>query len=532
MVLLDEKRRTAEITDVNEVRAPRDKVFLVLVFVSIAVSIAAFAYFYAHAQTLMYKDAVSHLEIARRIVDSPSPGLTQVGGVWPPLTHLLSIILVWWDWAYFSGFAMTFWSMLAFVLTAGLLYKSTFFLTGSRTAGVVAGTVFMINPNVLYMQSTPMTELPLFAAMVGMAYGTQRWIQTDKWSYVLAAGLSAVAGSLIRYEAWVYLAVMFVIFGLAAWHKRYGPQKAEGLFWTAIYASSLGILFWMAYNQVVFHSFLNFWNGEYAKPSLWVGEAEKSVGNLPVAFKTYFYAVQDNLLLVGMVLAALGLIAMIVKERLSLRSLPSLGLMALFPFFVVALYTGQRPLHVLQIGGTDLYNVRFGLLMVLPEALMIGYLVSVLSGFKLRYARLGLAGALTLGLLATVTVPGFMAPTSKIVTLKEPLEFAKTSSFEQSDGVSTYLASHYTGGKILMESFGNELVLFRANIGLGDNVYEGSYKMWEPALDNPSDHQIKWIVMRHTSQPDLVYTDLHDSPELDSYTKVFSNDSYDVYEEK
>ena len=45
------------------------------------------------------------------------------------------------------------------------------------------------------------------------------------------------------------------------------------------------------------------------------------------------------------------------------------------PFYVYALYAGQRPLHVMQIKG-NLYNVRFGLLMVLPIAIFLGYLVT------------------------------------------------------------------------------------------------------------------------------------------------------------
>ena len=54
-------------------------------------SIAAFAYFYGRDTILAYSDAVSHLEIARRVIDSRTPGLLQLGTVWLPLPHVLMI---------------------------------------------------------------------------------------------------------------------------------------------------------------------------------------------------------------------------------------------------------------------------------------------------------------------------------------------------------------------------------------------------------------------------------------------------------
>ena len=43
---------------------------------------------------LYYGDADAHLKIARRIVDSQTPGYEQIGTVWLPLLHLLMLPLV------------------------------------------------------------------------------------------------------------------------------------------------------------------------------------------------------------------------------------------------------------------------------------------------------------------------------------------------------------------------------------------------------------------------------------------------------
>src|SRR5712664_3146821 len=46
--------------------------------------------------TLYYGDAEAHLNIARRILDSRTPGGEQFGTVWLPLPHLLMIPFVTW----------------------------------------------------------------------------------------------------------------------------------------------------------------------------------------------------------------------------------------------------------------------------------------------------------------------------------------------------------------------------------------------------------------------------------------------------
>ena len=119
---------------------------------------------------------------------------------------------------------------------------------------------------------------------------------------------------------------------------------------------------------------------------------------------------------------------------------------------------------------------------------------------------------------------------SQIVTLQEPSVALGTGYSLDSDQASAYLKQHYEGGTILMESFGNELVLFKAGIVTVPNLYEGSFRLWEPALADPAGNDIHWIVMRGTDQADKVYQTLNGTPTLDSYRLVYQNDTYYVYE--
>lgn len=100
------------------------------------------------------------------------------------------------------------------------------------------------------------------------------------------------------------------------------------------------------------------------------------------------------------------------------------------------------------------------------------------------------------------------------------------------DEVSNYLATHHTGGKILIESFGNNTILFNARISLRDRIYEGSYRLWDPALKDPAGSDIQWIVMRHMgqNQPDKVYQNLHGTEALAPYKQVFANNGYYIFQ--
>src|ERR1017187_3356958 len=60
-----------------------------LVWLAIFVSIFSFLFYNRHGDVLLYGDAVAHINIARRVFDSKTPGLLQLGTVWLPLPHLL-----------------------------------------------------------------------------------------------------------------------------------------------------------------------------------------------------------------------------------------------------------------------------------------------------------------------------------------------------------------------------------------------------------------------------------------------------------
>src|SRR5690606_34332868 len=106
---------------------------------------------------LSHYDARGHLIVARRIFDSLTPGWRQVGAIWLPLPHLLNAIPVQYDAFFRSGFSAIALSVASYAAATASLGWIVVSVTGSTAAAVLAAAVFAANPNILYLQATPMT---------------------------------------------------------------------------------------------------------------------------------------------------------------------------------------------------------------------------------------------------------------------------------------------------------------------------------------------------------------------------------------
>ena len=144
-------------------------VALVAVVAGIGGTIAALHY-HELGLTLSHYDARGHLVVARRIIDSVTPGWQQIGAVWLPLPHLLNALPVQVDAWYRSGASAVVISIAAFAVAVGAIAWIVLALTGLKAAAVAAAAVFAFNPNVLFLQSTPMTE-PLLMGLIDPGRG-------------------------------------------------------------------------------------------------------------------------------------------------------------------------------------------------------------------------------------------------------------------------------------------------------------------------------------------------------------------------
>jgi len=526
--LVRDRRRWAR---VRRMLRPRDRTLGVVTVAAIVVSVVAYLLYRSDGTSLLYPDAIAHVLISRRVVASPTSGLAQLGAVWLPLPHLLTLPLVWIDGLYESGFAATVVSMAAFVATARYLYLIATQAAGTAWAGVVAALVFVGNANAVYLQSTPMTEMLLLACIAATVYHLQRWCRTGRYGALAAASLATLLATLTRYEGWVLCIAACAVVAFTAVRSRrdrFAGVEANLIFFGVVALS--GIAGWVLWNLVIFGDPLEFQNGDYAKPSLWASAAtDPAIGDWGAALRTYLQAMRYDLGVAAMVLAGAGVVVHLARTRLRADAVALYPLLAFFPFFVYALQSGQRPLHVPEVGGLGLYNVRFGMVMVLATAVFTGHLV----GQGVRSVRLASPRVRSLApaLLAVAAVAACTLAVPGTATLDEARAF-RASDVERANGqASAWLREKYDGGLVLMESFGNESVTFDSQIPTENIVYEGSFQRWEPALAHPAGHDIRWVYLRTTpGGEDHTWAELAGTPELDNdYVLVFRDDDREIY---
>lgn len=185
----------------------------------------AAAVYWSAGLSLSHYDAKAHLVVARRILDSLTPSWEQIGAVWLPLPHVLNALPVQIDWMYQTGGSAILISVVSFAVTVACLSALVRLVTGSAWGAGLAAAIFAANPNVLYLQSTPMTEPLLFALTSLVVLHLAQWALSEDGPVRRAAGWTIVAACLTRYEAWP---IVGAAMALAAWVKwRRGTPLAD-----------------------------------------------------------------------------------------------------------------------------------------------------------------------------------------------------------------------------------------------------------------------------------------------------------------
>ncbi len=214
----------------------------------------------------LYGDGYAHLAIARKLVDAlPDTSwwerYIQLGSPWLPLPHVLTAPLAVSDLLWRSGLAGSLVSLLAFVAAATFLFRLVTDLTASRTAAAVAWAAFALNPSLLYLQTTPLTEPLFLATWLGSAWSGYGWVLHGGRTKLVQFGLWTVLALLTRYEGWVLLPAGV---GVVAWcsRRRGWARVADVALWSSLVGA--GVVYWLWHNWAIYGRPLEFLNGLYS----------------------------------------------------------------------------------------------------------------------------------------------------------------------------------------------------------------------------------------------------------------------------
>ncbi len=362
-----------------------------MVALAAIVSMGAFIYFFTTGQILLYGDAVAHLNIARRVVDSLTPGPLQLGTVWLPFPHLLTLPLVWIDGLWQSGIAGSVPSMIAYIVgTLGMLRlgKTVTSPTGARVATLIYAT----NPNLIYMQSTAMTESIFLATVIWGVYFIVQYVQAVRANdeATAARSLYKAAGAFLcaiftRYDGW-FLGAAAVVVVLLAWlAARSQPRKLLlRPVLNFLLLMALGPAIWLTYNYAVYRNALEFATGTYSARG--IAERTTKLGD-PAhpgfhSVKTaglYFVKTARLNMAEGkrewwlLILALIGTTLAVFHAGMR----PALLLWVPVPFYMLSIAYGGVPIFIPDWWPFSYYNVRYGLQLLPAIALFTGVTLDV-----------------------------------------------------------------------------------------------------------------------------------------------------------
>lgn len=456
--------------------------------------------YYQQELTLSHYDAKGHLVVARRIIDSLRPGWWQIGAVWLPLPHLLNMVPVQSDWLYRTGFSAVAMSIVSYSVTATTIWWWIRRATGSRISAAAGMLLFATQPDVLYLQATPMTE-PLLMACTTLGVALiWRWVvevmaasdrsetahadeaygfdaETERRITRLGrgAGLAFAAAVLTRYEAWpiTAAALSLSVLVMIAMGAPIAASFRRG-FSIAIFPI-LAIIAFLILSRATVGAWLvtgGFYiadNPDYHRPFKALGSVWWGLRQLNGTFT------------VSIASAAALLCLIIAFTRRAHR-----------PLLIAAALTASAALPAFAFYNGHPFRIRYMVTLTVAAAVIGGLGIGLLP----RVARVAVAV-----LLAAVTIAE-TPPFPRTSPMLAEAQWDKPRSRERQK-VTSCLRAQYDGAPILasMGSLAHYMQeTSHAGFNLRDYIHEGIGQIWTSSLDMGARHHAGWVLIEEQAE--------------------------------
>ena len=446
------------------------------------IGIAAAIFYYRRGLTLSHYDAKAHLVVARRVLDSLTPEYSQIGAVWLPLPHLLNLLPVQIDVFYRTGASAVAISIASFALACYAIAHLVLRVTTSRAAAAIAVALFALNPDVLYLQSTPMTEPLLFGLVLLSISLVYDWVEVSTTPASARetkrarakAGWCLILACLTRYEAWLVTAAVLVLGGIALWRSGFTLRAAIRS------TADLAVYPILAIVMFFFHSW--FTTGAWFVTGGFYVPDNVATGNVWKAFMAVVYGMR---LLIGtplILLAVGGVLLVLVRVIRRPADAGQLGVLALVAFMVLPAYAffNGHP-----------FRMRYIVAPSVGAAVFAGIALGMLRG-RWRDAA---AVAMAVWLIVASRPLNAHAPMVEEAQWDVPFSRARQN-------VTACLAREYHGERILasMGSLAHYMQeLSHAGINIRDFVHEGTLPYWQEAVEAPQG-RVGWILIEERAE--------------------------------
>ena len=472
--------------------------FAVLVC-SVALSLAAIVWSWRNGALLNWGDAVAHLHCHQ-------PRLSQLGSVWLPLPHILMLPFVqvysWWA----NGIAGTVPSALAYVASCLGLYRLARRWL-SPAACALALAFFALNPNMLYLQTTAMTEPLFLCEMIWIVVWLVEWrssIETDQRKterLLLCIATVLVAAVFTRYDGWILALLAWT--GIGVVMLRRGRLRSRA-FWLASVVILAAPAVWFAYNAVYFGDWLDFARGPYSARAIELRTASPGWPPHPgwhnpwVAMLFFVKGSEMDAAAAGWgnVLLALSVFGtawgwLIARRRAFAWAL---FLWLPLPFYIYSVAYGSVPIFLPVWWPHSWYNTRYGMEMLPAFALGLGFAAhfafTAVGEFKPRELKIKWTAFTASVLFAMIGLNAIELVRQHPLTYVEGvknLESRRAFELEIPPALRSLLDKR-PGGIVLMDTSVYPHLVALAGIPLRQTINESDKEFYSAALAAPAAH--------------------------------------------
>jgi hypothetical protein len=435
-------------------------------------------------------DSKGHQLVARRIFDNLNPGWIQIGAFWLPLPHVLYYPLARSDFLYFHGLAGTPFSMLSYLLTVYLLYRLIERIFGVFPA-FCGSVLYLTNPNILYLQSSALTENLMILFMVASTYFLTRFVEMRKVSWLWFCSLSCALGILTRYDNWPVFGMIGLLLLIIDLLERRGLRT---LLRNGLVLGSLG------FGAMALSFFINWYTTGHVMLDITVKYTDFNFGNdsYILSFFVCLYTLANEISLEWTLIGVIGFVAVFRRRFRDPVFLTALALLGPFILYIIG-YHNNHPTRI-----------RYGLAFV-PGAIifasywagrsrMLAYLfcvyvvfISLFSAFHFRYGS---------------------------QLLEESMRDANNLALQQD--LLYYLRQNDDGTLILAAMGDIAPVLYDLKLPIKRYIHEGAKPWWNDARAHPEKYA-GWVFI---SQDDKLWMLFHDNPEFHKHFALIGRRNY------
>jgi hypothetical protein len=481
-----------------------------LMWLAIFVSVFSFLFYYRHGDVLLYGDAVAHINIARRVFDSKTPGVLQLGTVWLPLPHLLIMPFIVSKQMWQTGAGGSIPSMAAYVFgvlgifrLARVVLRTNAKVDRAATFAAWAATIiYGANPNLIYMQATAMGEslyLAFFIWTVVYFAEFVRGTDAGKASRLLTkCGLCLAASCLIRYDGWFLAAAIVagVMIRVLKMRQHGVPSSAfplsrKTLARFVLLASAAPVL-WLGYNAAVYRNPLEFANGPYSAKAIEQKTAtvNPAKGNLPAAGSYFLKAAELNVGETnwqGRLWLALALVGSL-AAGIGGRGRVALWLWTPLPFYALSIAYGSVPIFVPAWWPFSLYNARYGLQLLPAFAVFVSLGIAFIVQSAAKLPRFQLSSSRWADAATFLTVLALVAASYGTIWRADPICYREAAinmrgRVALDAQLAAWLKSLPTDSTLLMYLGEHTGALEQAGIPLRRTINESNQRLWKRPFD-------------------------------------------------